>query len=128
MDDLDATDPSSDFLSLADRSPECLETITILLRCIVSDWEHYKPGTVGDSFLPCDVDKRSLGGVLLAEGPDSFIHVSGAFAGIMSGRLGSTSPECLPMTSRMSGPTRVPPISTPRARVPEKSQKPQGFL
>ena len=24
---------------------------------------------MGDSLLPCDVDKRSLGGVLLAEGP-----------------------------------------------------------
>ena len=24
---------------------------------------------MGDSFLPCDVDKRLLGGVLLAEGP-----------------------------------------------------------
>ena len=62
------------------------------------------------------------------KGQDSFIHMSGAFAG-MSGRPGSTSPECLPVTSSawwpQPGGLRLP---LQEQEFQRKRQKPQGFL
>lgn len=128
MDDLDATDPSSDFLSLADRSPEWLETITILLSCII-----FWAGNSGGAwsvilFFHAMLIRCRWVVYCWQKGQDSFIHVSGAFAG-MSGRLGSTSPECLPMTSPawwpQPGGLRFP---LQEQEFQRKRQKPQGFL